>query len=369
MMPGTLTLVGTPIGNLGDFSPRARRALEEADFIAAEDTRVTLRLLNYFGIKKPLVSYFEHNKYQSGDKILQRILAGENCALVTDAGMPAVSDPGEELVALCAREGVAVSAVPGPSAVVTAVALSALPAGRFTFEGFLSTSGRSRAEHLEELKGERRTMVFYEAPHKIAKTLADLAAALGAGREVSLCRELTKMHEEVIRTTLGEGRGALRRRAAARRVRAGGGRRAGAGTAADGRAGGPRARAPLPRRGPLAQGRGQKSRRRERLFPQRAVFRRAEGGVTRTAFGCGCAARRSTFSKPGPPLPRRGGGRAPKVCASYQRDPTPGAGTGWIPFLLSKPGPRGFGFVFAGLQAGACAPASLYAVDFPILVF
>ena len=204
MMPGTLTLVGTPIGNLGDFSPRARRALEEADFIAAEDTRVTLRLLNYFGIKKPLVSYFEHNKYQSGDKILQRILAGENCALVTDAGMPAVSDPGEELVALCAREGVAVTAVPGPSAVVTAVALSALPAGRFTFEGFLSTSGRSRAEHLEELKGERRTMVFYEAPHKIAKTLADLAAALGAGREVSLCRELTKMHEEVIRTTLGE---------------------------------------------------------------------------------------------------------------------------------------------------------------------
>ena len=203
MMPGTLTLVGTPIGNLGDFSPRARRALEEADFIAAEDTRVTLRLLNYFGIKKPLVSYFEHNKYQSGDKILQRILAGENCALVTDAGMPAVSDPGEELVALCAREGVAVTAVPGPSAVVTAVALSALPAGRFTFEGFLSTSGRSRAEHLEELKGERRTMVFYEAPHKIAKTLADLAAALGAGREVSLCRELTKMHEEVIRTTLG----------------------------------------------------------------------------------------------------------------------------------------------------------------------
>ena len=203
-MAGSLYVVGTPIGNLEDMSVRAVRTLQEADFIAAEDTRVTLRLLNYFGIKKPLVSYFEHNKYQSGDKILQRILAGENCALVTDAGMPAVSDPGEELVALCAREGVAVTAVPGPSAVVTAVALSALPAGRFTFEGFLSTSGRSRAEHLEELKGERRTMVFYEAPHKIAKTLADLAAALGAGREVSLCRELTKMHEEVIRTTLGE---------------------------------------------------------------------------------------------------------------------------------------------------------------------
>ena len=202
-MPGRLTLVGTPIGNLGDFSPRARRALEEADFIAAEDTRVTLRLLNYFGIKKPLVSYFEHNKYQSGDKILARILSGENCALVTDAGMPAVSDPGEELVALCAREGIEVTAVPGPSAVVTAVALSALPAGRFTFEGFLSTSGRSRQEHLDSLRAERRTMVFYEAPHKLAKTLADLAAALGADREVSLCRELTKMHEEVVRTTLG----------------------------------------------------------------------------------------------------------------------------------------------------------------------
>ena len=202
-MPGRLTLVGTPIGNLGDFSPRARRALEEADFIAAEDTRVTLRLLNYFGIKKPLVSYFEHNKYQSGDKILARILSGENCALVTDAGMPAVSDPGEELVALCAREGIEVTAVPGPSAVVTAVALSALPAGRFTFEGFLSTSGRSRQEHLDSLRAERRTMVFYEAPHKLAKTLADLAAALGADREVSLCRELTKMHEEVVRTTRG----------------------------------------------------------------------------------------------------------------------------------------------------------------------
>ena len=202
-MPGRLTLVGTPIGNLGDFSPRARRALEEADFIAAEDTRVTLRLLNYFGIKKPLVSYFEHNKYQSGDKILARVLSGENCALVTDAGMPAVSDPGEELVALCAREGIEVTAVPGPSAVVTAVALSALPAWRFTFEGFLSTSGRSRQEHLDSLRAERRTMVFYEAPHKLAKTLADLAAALGADREVSLCRELTKMHEEVVRTTLG----------------------------------------------------------------------------------------------------------------------------------------------------------------------
>lgn len=203
-MPGKLTLVGTPIGNLGDISPRALRALEEADFIAAEDTRVTLRLLNHFDIKKPLVSYFEHNKYQSGDKILERILAGESCALVTDAGMPAVSDPGEELVALCARAGIEVTAVPGPSAVVTAVALSALPAGRFTFEGFLSTSGRSRQAHLDSLRGETRAMVFYEAPHKLARTLSDLAETLGAGRQVSLCRELTKLHEEVIRTTLGE---------------------------------------------------------------------------------------------------------------------------------------------------------------------
>lgn len=203
-MAGKLYLVGTPIGNLGDISPRALRTLREADFIAAEDTRVTLRLLNHFDIKKPLVSYYEHNAKRSGVKILERILAGESCALVTDAGMPSVSDPGEDLAARCAEAGVEISAVPGPSAAVTALALSALPSGRFTFEGFLSTSGRSRREHLESLKGERRTMIFYEAPHKLRRTLADLRDAFGAERRAALCREMTKLHEEVIRTTLGE---------------------------------------------------------------------------------------------------------------------------------------------------------------------
>ena len=203
-MAGTLTLVGTPIGNLGDLSPRARRALEEADFIAAEDTRVTLKLLNHFGITKPLVSYYQHNKERSGERIVERILAGENCALVTDAGMPIVSDPGEDLAVACAEEGIEISCVPGPCAAVTALALSALPAGRFCFEGFLSTSKKSREEHLDSLRGERRTMIFYEAPHKLQKTLADLAAAFGPERRVSLCRELTKLHEEVVRTTLGE---------------------------------------------------------------------------------------------------------------------------------------------------------------------
>ena len=203
-MPGKLCLVGTPIGNLGDMSPRALRALEEADFIAAEDTRVTLKLLNHFNIKKPLVSYYEHNARSAGERILERILAGENCALVTDAGMPSVSDPGEDLAARCAGAGVELTAVPGPCAAVTALALSALPAGRFCFEGFLSTSGRSRREHLESLKGERRTMVFYEAPHKLVKTLEDLRVAFGPERRIALCREMTKLHEEVVRSTLGE---------------------------------------------------------------------------------------------------------------------------------------------------------------------
>lgn len=200
-MSGALYLVGTPIGNLGDLSPRGLEALQTADFIAAEDTRVTLKLLNRFDLRKPLVSYYEHNKFASGDKILARILGGETCALVTDAGMPAISDPGEELVALCAAHQVDVYVVPGPSAVVSALALSGLPTGRFCFEGFLSVNKKSRMEHLESLVDEPRTMVFYEAPHKLLRTLEDMLSVLG-DRPVALCRELTKLHEETIRTTL-----------------------------------------------------------------------------------------------------------------------------------------------------------------------
>lgn len=203
-MSGTLYLVGTPIGNLGDLSVRALETLRSADFIAAEDTRVTAKLLNHFAIKKPCVSYYEHNKYASGEKILARILAGETCALVTDAGMPAISDPGEDLVALCAKAGVCVCAIPGPCAAVTALSVSGLPTGRFCFEGFLSTNKKSRREHLDSLKSERRTMIFYEAPHKLQNTLKDLTDAFGPERRISLCRELTKLHEQILRMTLGE---------------------------------------------------------------------------------------------------------------------------------------------------------------------
>lgn len=202
-MSGTLFLVGTPIGNLGDISPRALAALSDCDFIAAEDTRVTLKLLNHFEIKKQMISYFEHNRRQKGEYIAERILNGESCALVTDAGMPAVSDPGEDLVALCHEKGIPVSVVPGPSAFVAAIALSGLPVGRFTFEGFLSVSKVSRREHLEEVKKEKRTMVFYEAPHKLSATLTDMYNAFG-DRRIAIVREITKIHEEVIRTTLKE---------------------------------------------------------------------------------------------------------------------------------------------------------------------
>ncbi len=200
-MSGSLTLVGTPIGNLSDFSPRAIEALQNCDFVAAEDTRVTLKLLNHFGIKKPLVSYYEQNKRQRGQQICDRLVAGERGVLVSDAGMPAISDPGEDLVALCAERGVPVTVVPGPTAMATALAISGLPTGRFTFEGFLSVSKRSRRTHLQELVKERRTMIFYEAPHKLPATLQDLLDTLG-DRRIALVRELTKLHEEVIRTTL-----------------------------------------------------------------------------------------------------------------------------------------------------------------------
>ena len=203
-MAGMLYLVPTPIGNLGDISIRCRQTLEEADFIAAEDTRVTLKLLNHLGIKKNLVSYYEHNKAFKGDKIVERILSGETCALVSDAGSPAISDPGEDLVKQCAAAGLPVCAIPGPCAAITALSISGQSTGRFCFEGFLSTSKKSRREHLESLQSEQRTMIFYEAPHKLLSTLEDLRDAFGEDRGISLCRELTKLHEEVVRTTLGE---------------------------------------------------------------------------------------------------------------------------------------------------------------------
>ena len=201
---GALYVVGTPIGNLGDMSPRGREVLAQADFIAAEDTRVTRGLLTHFDIHKPLISYFEHNKADRGEQILARLQAGETCALVSDAGMPAISDPGETLVASCAQRGIPVYVVPGPTAVISALAISGLPTGRFTFEGFLSVNKRSRREHLQAVEREERTMVFYEAPHKLRRTLSDFARTFGEERPVAVVRELTKIHEEVWRTTLGE---------------------------------------------------------------------------------------------------------------------------------------------------------------------
>ena len=203
-MSAMLYLVPTPIGNLGDISQRCRETLENADFIAAEDTRVTLKLLNHLGIKKSLVSYYEHNKAAQGSRIVERILSGETCALVSDAGSPAISDPGEDLVKQCAAAGIPVCAIPGPCAAITALSISGQATGRFCFEGFLSTAKKSRREHLERLKNDQRTMIFYEAPHKLLTTLADMAAVFGGERPLSLCRELTKFHEEVVRTTLAE---------------------------------------------------------------------------------------------------------------------------------------------------------------------
>lgn len=200
---GIIFVVGTPIGNLSDLTPRAAETLEKVDFIAAEDTRVTLKLLNHLGIKKPMISYFEHNKLQRGEEICRRILEGESCAIVTDAGMPCISDPGEELIKQCAEYGIKTEVVPGPSAVISALCVSGLSTGRFTFEGFLSVNKKSRKEHLDALKDEQRTMIFYEAPHKLPNTLRDLYEHFGE-RRLTICRELTKLHEEIIRTTTKE---------------------------------------------------------------------------------------------------------------------------------------------------------------------
>ncbi len=200
-MAGILYVVGTPIGNLGDFSPRAVEILNTVDFIAAEDTRVTVKLLNHFGIKKPMVSYYEHNRMERGVQLIERMLNGENCALVSDAGMPIISDPGEDLTLRCHENGIKVCAVPGPCAFVTALAISGMPSGRFTFEGFLSVSKQSRRKHLADLKDEKRTMLFYEAPHKLQNTLEDLHTYLG-NRNIALVKELTKIYESVERTTL-----------------------------------------------------------------------------------------------------------------------------------------------------------------------
>ena len=201
---GTLYLVATPIGNLGDLSERAIKVLSEVDFVAAEDTRNSMRLLTHLGISRPMVSYFEHNKRERGEQIAARLEAGESCALITDAGTPAISDPGEDMVALCAARGIPVSSIPGPVASIVALTLSGLPTARFTFEGFLSQNKSERRAHLDMLAAERRTMLLHEAPHKLRATLKDLGRTLGEDRRIAICRELTKINEEVLRMTVGE---------------------------------------------------------------------------------------------------------------------------------------------------------------------
>lgn len=200
---GTLYLVATPIGNLEDITLRALRVLKEADIIAAEDTRQTLKLLNHFEIKNRLVSYYEHNKTEKGNYLIAQLMEGKNVALVSDAGSPGISDPGEDLVRLAAENGITVTMVPGPAAVITGVVLSGLPSGRFGFEGFLPVNKRVRSKRLQAVKDDTRTLVFYEAPHKLIHTLKDLRTALG-NRRISIARELTKKYEEIWRTTLDE---------------------------------------------------------------------------------------------------------------------------------------------------------------------
>ena len=264
-----LYIVPTPIGNLGDISVRCRKTLAEADFIAAEDTRVTLKLLNYLELKKALVSYYEHNKAESGPRIVARILAGETCVLVSDAGSPAISDPGEDLVRLCAEAGITVCAIPGPCAVITALSISGLPTGRFCFEGFLSINKKSRREHLAGLKDERRTMIFYEAPHKLVNTLEDLAGAFGAERRISLCRDEAarrgrphdaRRRRRALSRDAAEGRICPRRRRCGRSC--GGSRHTG---------GRRRARTGADGRGPLQKGRRQAGREGDRHGAQRAL--------------------------------------------------------------------------------------------------
>ena len=202
-MAGKLYVVGTPIGNLGDLSPRAAEILETVDFIAAEDTRVTVKLLNHLGIKKPMVSYHEHNKASQTEKIADRVAHGEACALVTDAGMPAISDPGEDLVRFCRERELPIESVPGPSALITALAISGMPSKRFCFEGFLSVEKKDREAHLESIKTDTHTLIFYEAPHKLAATLRDMLKYFG-DRKIALVKELTKLHENCELTTLAE---------------------------------------------------------------------------------------------------------------------------------------------------------------------
>ncbi|MBE6625612.1 MAG: 16S rRNA (cytidine(1402)-2'-O)-methyltransferase [Ruminococcaceae bacterium] len=203
VLGGVLYLVATPIGNLADISERALKVLSEVDFVAAEDTRNSGLLLSRFGISKPMVSYFEHNKHERGTQIIARLKNGESCAIITDAGTPAISDPGEDIVRLCAAEGITVTSIPGCCAAITALTLSGMDTRRFCFEGFLSVNKGERRERLAELSDERRTMIFYEAPHKLRTTLSDLLTAFGAERQIALCRELTKLNEEVCRTTIG----------------------------------------------------------------------------------------------------------------------------------------------------------------------
>lgn len=202
-MSGKLFVVGTPIGNLGDITYRAVETLKSVDFICAEDTRVTVKLLNHYGIKKPLISYHEHSERRVSDKIMSRILAGENCAVVSDAGMPCISDPGEDLIRLCVENNVPMEVVPGPTAMASAVAISGLPVSRFAFEGFLSVTKKQRYSHLENAARDTHTLIFYEAPHKLLTTLEDMLEYFG-DRKISICRELTKIHEEVVRTTISE---------------------------------------------------------------------------------------------------------------------------------------------------------------------